>query len=140
MIETKSIGLEEARKIIDAMLEYSTVTKPGPPVAHAVVDRAGILVCFAKMDGAGAIPRRMAENKAYTAIMWERDTRSVGERLKEIDGSLLWFGEPDRQTVVPGGIPIRASDNSIIGAVGSSGRHPDEDEEVALVGVRAFKE
>ena len=140
MIEVKSIGLEEARKIIDAMLEYSTVTKPGRPMAHAVVDRAGVLVYFARMDGTSAIVRRMAENKAYTAVMWQRDTREISNLFKQGDVSLLCFGEPDRQAAVPGGVPIRTSDGSMIGAAGSSGRTLDEDEEAALAGVKAFNE
>jgi len=134
MIEIKSLGLEEARRIVDTMLEYSSVTKPGRPMSHAVVDSAGILICFARMDGASAITRRMAENKAYTAIMWKRDTREVAELLKNRGRDIVFFGEPDRQAAVPGGVPIKSSDGSIAGAVGSSGRLADEDEEVALVG------
>jgi glc operon protein GlcG len=134
MIEGKSLGLEEAQRIVDAMLEYSSETKPGRPMSHAVVDSAGILIYFARMDGASAITRRMAENKAYTAIMWKRDTREVAELLKDRGRDIVFFGEPDRQAAVPGGVPIKLSDGSIAGAVGSSGRLADEDEEVALVG------
>jgi len=134
MIEGKSLGLEEAQRIVDAMLEYSSETKPGRPMSHAVVDSAGILIYFARMDGASAITRRMAENKAYTAIMWKRDTREVAELLKDRGRDIVFFGEPDRQAAVPGGVPIKLSDGSMAGAVGSSGRLADEDEEVALVG------
>jgi len=130
MIEGKSLGLEEAQRIVDAMLEYSSETKPGRPMSHAVVDSAGILIYFARMDGASAITRRMAENKAYTAIMWKRDTREVAELLKDRGRDIVFFGEPDRQAAVPGGVPIKLSDGSIAGAVGSSGRLADEDEEV----------
>jgi uncharacterized protein GlcG (DUF336 family) len=139
VIEAKSIGLEEARKVIDAMLEYSTGKKPGPPMAHAVVDRAGVLVCFARMDGAPPLVRRMAENKAYTAMIWQLDTRDIGNIMKHPDASIAYFGEPDRQAVIPGGVPIKTSDGSIIGAAGSSGRTPEEDEEAALAGAKAFK-
>ena len=97
MIEVKSIGLEEARKIIDAMLEYSTVTKPGRPMAHAVVDRAGVLVYLARMDGTSAIVQRMAENKAYTAVMWQRDTREISNLFKQ--GDVI----PYRLPIRPGG-------------------------------------
>ena len=139
MIETKSLGLEEARKIVDAMLEYASVTKPGRPMSHAVVDNAGLLICFARMDGASTITRRMAENKAYTVIMWQRDTREILEVLKRGNRDIVYFGEPDRQAVVPGGVPIRSADGSIIGAVGSSGRTADEDEEAALAGAKALQ-
>ena len=140
MIKANSIGLEEARKVIDAMLEYSTVKNPGPPMAHAVVDRAGVLVCFARMDGASALVRRMAENKAYTAMIWGMDTRDVHNIMtSDPNVGIVYFGEHDRQAAIPGGVPITTSDGTIIGAAGSSGRDLPEDEAAAKAGVEAFK-
>ena len=140
MIETKSVGLEEAQKIIDAMLKYSSVMKTGRPMAHAVVDNAGILVAFARMDGASKIVRRMAENKAYTAMTWKRDTREIEELIKGREKTdIIYFGEPERQAIIPGGCLLKLADGTVVGAVGSSGRTVDEDEEAALVGVEAFK-
>jgi uncharacterized protein GlcG (DUF336 family) len=139
VIEAKNIGLDEARKIIDAMLEYTTVTKPGDPMAHAVVDNSGVLVCFARMDGTCPIIRRMAENKAYTAIMWHKDTRELFDfRNNDPDMKLECFGEHDRQAAIPGGNLLKTGDGRVVGAVASSGRHFNEDEEVALVGVKTF--
>ena len=137
MIESKSLGLVEARKIVDAMVEYTKAAKPGKAMSHAVVDSAGVLICLVRMDGASIISRRMAENKAYTVIVWQNDTRDT-QKLMKAGRDIAWFGEIDRQAVVPGGIPIRAKDGSIIGAVGSSGLTADEDEEVALIGVNAL--
>ena len=44
-----SLTLEQARKIVDAMVEYATKTKPGRGMAFAVVDECGVLIYFAKM-------------------------------------------------------------------------------------------
>jgi uncharacterized protein GlcG (DUF336 family) len=141
VIEAKNIGLEEARKIIDAMLEYTTVKKPGDPMAHAVVDNSGVLVCFARMDRTCPIIRRMAENKAYTAIMWRKDTREIfNARNTDPNMKIECFGEPDRQAVIPGGNLLKTGDGYVVGAVASSGRHFDEDEEVALIGVKTFEQ
>jgi len=148
MIEGKNIGLAEARKIIDAMLEYANMTQSKEPtmgpMSFAVVDSAAVLVCFARMDGANLLNREMAENKAYTAIAWKRDTREINRLLEEptltIKLNLQSFSACGPQTHIPGGNLLRTSDGSIVGAVGSSGRIPDEDEEVSLAGVRAFEE
>lgn len=140
MIETKSIGLEEGRKIVDAMLEYST-TKEGRPMAHAVVDNAGLLVCFVAMDGASTLVRAMAQKKCYTAMAWKKDTREIIKQLKEskYKTKLVAF-IPEWQAAILGGIPLKTSDNMIVGAVGSAGRLPEEDEEACLTGIKAFEE
>jgi glc operon protein GlcG len=147
MIEGKNIGLAEARKIIDAMLEYTNVTPSKEPtmgpMSFAVVDSAAVLVCFVRMDGAPPLTREMAENKAYTAIKWKRDTRGIKQLLEDptltIKLNIQSFSACGPQTHIPGGNLLRTNDGSIVGAVGSSGRDPEEDEEVTLAGVRAFE-
>jgi len=131
-----SLGLEEGRSIVEAILEAAQTTKPGRPMSAAVVDNAAVLICFSRMDGASPITARMAVNKAYTAIQWQRDTREVQNMMKE-GRDISWFGDPDRQAPVPGGVLIRLSDGTIAGAVGTSGRTADEDEELALIGAGA---
>lgn len=132
MLQKVSLGLEEGRAIVDKTLEAASA-KPGRPEAVAVVDNAGALISFAKMDGATALVARMAIAKAQTVIYWGRDTRTIQNMLKE-GRDICWFGELDKQAPIPGGVPIRSSDGSIIGAVGTSGRSADEDEELALAG------
>jgi len=133
-----TLTLAQARKIVDAMVEYASVTKPGRGMAFAVVDEAGVLKYFARMEGATLNNRRMAENKAWTAIVWGRDTRGIKDMLKEAGQDIAWFGDVDRMTTIPGGNLLRAKEGYIIGAVGTSGRHEDIDEELALVGVKAY--
>ena len=143
MIETKSLVLEEARKIVDAMLEYTSVIKPGRPMSHAVVDSAGLLICFARMDGASAITRRMAENKAYTVVHCKGlgTSGDVGEFIKkDFSFDLACFVEHGKLAPVEGGLPIKDSDGSIIGGIAASGRLGHEDVEVAMAGLKAFEE
>lgn len=136
MLEKRSLGLDEARPIVESVLEAARTAKPGRPMSVGVVDNAGVLICFARMDGASPLTARMAVNKAYTAIQWQRDTREVQNMMKE-GRDISWFGDPDRQAPVPGGVLIRLSDGTIAGAVGTSGRTADEDEELALIGAGA---
>jgi len=134
-----SLTLEQARKIVDAMVEYTTVTKPGRGMAFAVVDECGVLIYFARVPQASLINRRMAEYKAWTAIAFKRDTRATRDLLAKMELKAIDFCEPDRLTFIPGGNLIRTKEGYTVGAVGTSGRHYDEDEEVALVGVKAYE-
>jgi uncharacterized protein GlcG (DUF336 family) len=143
LIQAKSIDLAEARMMIDAMLEFSTKVKPGLPMAHAVVDSAGVLVCFAKMDGAAPAPRFMAENKAFTVAHCKGlgTSEDVGNFIKkDFSYDLACFVERGRIVPVSGGIPIKDNDGSIIGGVAASGRLGEEDVEVAMAGLKALEE
>ena len=134
-----SLTLEQARKIVDAMVEYTTVTKPGRGMAFAVVDECGVLIYFARAPQASLVNRRMAEYKAWSAIAFKRDTRGSRDLLTKMGLKAADFCEPDRLTLIPGGNLIRTKEGYTVGAVGTSGCHEDEDEEVALVGVKAYE-
>ena len=135
------ITLEEAKKITEAMLKFASEIKPGRPSSFAVVDEAGVLVCFVRMDGGSSLGARVSVNKAYTAIDWKRDTKDIqkiffsGEAKRDV----AWFGEP-RHAPIPGGVLLKATNGNIVGAVGTSGRTADEDEELAQVGVTTYQD
>jgi len=135
-----SLTLEQARKIVDAMVEYATTTKPGRGMAFAVVDECGVLMYFARVPQASLINRQMAEYKAWSAIAFKRDTRATRDLFVKLGLKAADFCEPDRLTLIPGGNLIRTKEGYTVGAVGTSGRHYDEDEELALVGVKAYEQ
>jgi len=135
-----SLTLEQARKVVDAMVEYATKTKPGRGMAFAVVDECGVLMYLARMPQASLINRQMAEYKAWSAIAFKRDTRATRDLLAKLGLKATDFCEPDRLTLIPGGNLIRTKEGYTVGAVGTSGRHYDEDEELALVGVKAYEQ
>lgn len=133
------LGLEEARSIVLAVLKAASEIKPGPPMSVAVVDDGGLLIYFARMDGAHPLTVRMAINKAYTAIQWKKNTREIQAYLKERGLDISCYGDPDRQAPVAGGILIKLKDGSIAGAVGASGRTVEEDDELVSIGASAIK-
>ena len=135
------ITLKEAQEMGEAMLNFASETKPGRPMSVAVLDEAGVLVCCNRMDGASPLTVRMAINKAYTAIDWRRDTKEIQEVFFTGDTKrdIVWFGEP-RHAPIPGGVLLKAEDDSIVGAIGTSGRKAEEDEELARVGAKAYGE
>ena len=141
MIEKRTLGLEEARIIVEAMLEAAT-KKPGGPSSFAVVDNSGIPIYLARMDGASPLTVRVAINKAYSAIDTQWDTKDMFARIQKLSEiekvprDIGWWGEP-RLSAIPGGVLVKSSDGSIVGAVGTSGRTADEDEELARIGASA---
>jgi uncharacterized protein GlcG (DUF336 family) len=135
-------GLSEARAIVEAMLEAAAARKL--VMAAAVVDFGGDLIHLSRMDGGSALNARMSYNKAYTAVKWQRDTRALKERLFDMSlgdarREVSWFGDP-LYTPVWGGIVLRASDGTMLGALGESGGTPEQDEEIGQIGAKFFKE
>ena len=153
MLKERMMGLdirmEDARKVIEAMLEAAIKTPEdqsnpmsAAPMAFVVTDTAGALVYLIRMDGASTLNARMAINKAYTAIETRRDTVDSENLLKKTGRDIADFsgGEP-RLTYIPGGVLIRSKDSSIVGAIGTSGRlalAPMGDEELARIGAKAY--
>ena len=64
--ETKTVGLNEARQAIEAILAAAAATE-GLPIVVTVADRDGEPIAFARMDGADYLPRSMATRKAYVS-------------------------------------------------------------------------
>ena len=134
------LGLDEARAIVDAMLEEAG--KRGLKFAAAVVDAGGDLIHLSRMDGASALNARMSHNKAYTATKWQRDTRAIKERLFDMSlgderREIAWFCDP-LYTPVWGGIVLRSKDGVMLGAIGESGGTPQQDEEIGQMGAKLF--
>jgi len=133
MYMKKVIGLAEAQAALQAMIEKA---KSGKPMAFAIADANGDLVCVARMDGARPFNAFMAIKKAYSAARMKRDTRVIGSKLKEYGRSLTDSYGPDI-TMVPGGnIIIEPDGEELIGAIGASGRTSDEDEALVREGVK----
>jgi glc operon protein GlcG len=140
MEEYKTIGLEEARMIVGAAIAEAEKTE-GLPMAVAVVDRHGIPLCIARMDGGFSLASRVCVTKCQSALEVLRDTKTAREnfdsrpeKLKSYEFSSYLF------TCIPGGCLLKTRDGSIVGAVGSSGRTPQGDEAISQAGVRAFEE
>src|ERR1700722_255552 len=85
--------MQEARAAVDAVLAKAS-EDPERPVVVAVVDPEGELVAFARMDGAGYLPRSMALRKAYTAARMGSDSGTFGERMRGVVTSLQERGDP----------------------------------------------
>jgi glc operon protein GlcG len=137
----EKLGLKEARVIVDTMLEEAA--KRGIKFAAAVVDAGGDLIHLSRMDGATALNARMSYNKAYTATKWQMDTRVLKTRLFDMSlgderREITWFCDP-LYTPVWGGIVLRTSDGTMLGALGESGGTYQQDEEIGQIAAARFK-
>ncbi|HEX6072172.1 MAG TPA: heme-binding protein [Sphingomicrobium sp.] len=102
--------------------------------AIAVVDTGGHLVAALRMDGNGSGIFDFALTKAEAAAAWGFSTAQMLEGARGTPG----FDRAPHVVIVPGGVPVFASDGkSRIGAVGVSGEAPADDAACAEAGIRA---
>lgn len=127
------LSLEDARKAMDRMLDEA-LKAPNRPIAIAICDDQGELVAFSRMDKCAPLPLTIARKKAYTAARTRSDTKAFGERLKEMDRSVVEFGDQNL-LALQGGVTIAAADGSPLGGIGVSGLAAEEDEMIAKIGL-----
>src|SRR3954467_6694117 len=128
-----SIGTEAAHRIIAAA--ETKASEIGTPMVIAVVDDGGVLKAFSRMDGAALLSVQVAQDKAYTAVGFAMPTHGWHDFIK--DDPPLADGAPtgiDRLVIFGGGYPITI-DGQLAGAIGVSGGHYSEDQQVAEAGV-----
>jgi glc operon protein GlcG len=135
MITTESIGLEEARRAINAIL--AAVTERDNPVAIAITDAHGDLICCARQDGAGARMVRRSRAKAYSAAVLGMNTVVFRDQMIRGEGRTLddW-GDPNL-TSLQGGLVVK-SNGKVVGGIAMSGNSTQRDQQLAGVGLAAM--
>ena len=129
----KTLGLTESRRALAEMLRKAD-EMGGRPIAIAVMDDRGELICFAAQAGVNAaLARQNALKKAYTSACMRADTLDFEERVKASPLGLTGFGNPSLFTG-GGGAVVVAPDGTILGGLGVSGRTAEEDEEIVQTG------
>src|SRR5215469_2148457 len=102
-------------------------------VVIAVVDAWGHVLQLRRTEGAQAPSDQVAIDKARTAAIFVRPSREIEAQVSAGRlGALALHGA----AALTGGIPLTA-DGEVIGAIGTSGETPDQDESVSLAGARA---
>src|SRR3989440_13091130 len=102
-------------------------------VTVAIVDDAGYLLHLERLDGAGPMTAEVAAGKARTAAVTRRPTKFWEDRVKERPVFLKF---PDNLPI-QGGVPIMYQ-GECVGAIGVSGVHSHEDEQIANAGIGAL--
>ena len=103
------------------------------PVSISIVDDAGFLLGFLRMDGATAITAEVSMGKARTSAMTKRPSKFFEDRVKERPA----FANFPAGILIQGGIPLM-HENECVGAIGVSGVQSHEDEQIANAGASAL--
>jgi len=134
------MAVARTRRIIDTEGADSVIAaaekvaqENGYRVYMAVVDPSGELVALRRTEGAQVASARVAIDKARTAAIFVRSSREMEEQVTNGRlGALALHGARN----LTGGIPL-VVDGEVVGAVGTSGETPDEDEACSLAGAAA---
>jgi glc operon protein GlcG len=127
------ITVEQAQKAAEAAI--AKAREIGVPNAVAVVEPAGDLVYFAKMNGAPYSAIQLAQQKAVAAARYRRPTKAFYDG---IEGGHPFFLTFPGVAGAPGGVPI-VIDGKLVGAIGVSGGNGEQDAAVAGAGAAASR-
>ena len=127
------ITLDAAKKIAAPAL--AEAARNNWAMAVAVVDGAGDLVYFEKMDATQAGSVAVAVDKARSAARFKRPTKAFQDTLAA-GGDGLRVLALQGAIPVEGGVPI-VIDGKIVGAIGVSGGTSPQDGQCARAGVDA---
>lgn len=105
-------------------------------VSIAVVDEAGQLMHFVRMDDTANSAIVVAQGKARHAVNYRRDTKFHQDILEK--GNAVVLGLPD-SLPVEGGVRLIA-DGKVIGAIGVAGVQASQDAQIARAGAALLKE
>ena len=130
-----SINAETAKKVAAPAL--AEARKNQWAMAVAIVDTAGDLVYFEKMDDTQIGSVQVAQSKARSAARFKRPTKAFQDALAA-GGEGLRILALDGAIPVEGGIPL-VSGGKIVGAIGASGGTSQQDGVVAQAGASALK-
>jgi len=130
-----SVTLDQAKKI--AALSVAEAAKNNWKMAVAIVDVAGDLVYFEKMDGTQVASVNIAQDKARSSVRFKRPTKAMQDVLAA-GGAGVRFLALQGAIPVEGGLPLLI-DGKIVGAIGASGGTSDQDGLAAKAGADSVK-
>ena len=133
-----SVSLELAKKLMDQVEAYAR--SKGMACVIAVDDAHGNPVAVHVMENAFLVSYQVATQKAYTAVAVKMSTMELSRMVQPggtfygleamHDGKIVAFG---------GGVPLKI-EGTIVGGLGISGGTGEEDNDVAVYGLKVFAE
>lgn len=130
-----NVSHEQARTAIAAAV--ADARKQNLPMAIAVVDTAGQLVAFERMDSTQYGSIGVSQDKAVSAALFRRPTKVFQDALAA-GGAGLRILTLRGVSAIEGGIPLTV-DGKVIGAIGVSGGSAEQDGVVAKAGLDGMK-
>ena len=135
MYDKPMISLDQARDAIQAMIDDYNKDPNRRKVDMAVVDDAGNLLAYARMDR--CLRPTFAIRKAYTSAVRSMDTVTFAEQCRCPGRCLEVFGDPEI-IAIAGGVAV-IKDGAVVGAIGVGGLPSGlDDETIAKAGLAAL--
>ncbi|MBW3617206.1 MAG: heme-binding protein [Proteobacteria bacterium] len=128
-----TVTLAQAERAIDAA--RAEAARRGFTMSFAVVDPAGELISFEKMDGTQNGSTEVALAKARSSARFRRPTKAWSDQVAA--GRTAVLSLPG-MIAIEGGLPMLAN-GRVMGALGVSGGTSEEDGQVAAVGLAALR-
>ncbi len=125
------LTLADVKKMLAAC--EAEAVKHNWAVAISIVDEAGFLLGFARLDGAAAISAEVSLGKARTSAMTRRPSKFFEDRVKDRPAFVTF----PAGLLIQGAVPIMHQ-NECVGAIGVSGVQSHEDEQIALAGANSL--
>jgi uncharacterized protein GlcG (DUF336 family) len=133
-----TLDLETARAVVAAARAHSAAAG-FKPLTVVVLDAGGHVVAAEREDGSSMGRFDIAVGKAHGALSLGMGSRALMARAEQqpyfiaavtsaLGGALV---------PVPGGVLVRASDGTLVGAVGVTGDTSDNDEAAAVAGIES---
>ena len=135
LVDQKRPSLELALKLLDGVRAEAEARSLA--LAMCVVDAGGHVIATQRMDGAALGAMRLAEGKAYTAVLWGTRTGDYTASTQPGGPDWGWNTTDDRIVVYAGGIPLLV-DGQLVGGLGASGGAADEDEACVVAAARSL--
>ena len=137
MYNKPQLSLAQTQAAMNAMIAKAT-QEPNRPVAMAIVDDAGNLLSYARMDNCRPNPQTFATRKAYTAALSGVDSNVYAERLKSQGRSVSDMGNPNLVSAQGAVVITDPASGAVLGAIGVSGLSAQEDEDLSRLGVQSL--
>lgn len=125
LIEQQHPSLDHALELLSRARAEATARSLA--LALCVVDAGGHAIATERMDGAPLGAMRLAEGKAYTAVLWGARTGAFMESTQPGGADWGWNATDERIVVYAGGLPLYV-EGRLVGGIGASGGAAEEDE------------
>jgi uncharacterized protein GlcG (DUF336 family) len=135
LVDQRHPSLELALRLLEHVREEAAVRSLA--LAACVVDAGGHVIACQRMDGAALGAMRLAEGKAYTAVLWGTRTGDFTESTQPGGADWGWNTTDERVVVYAGGIPLLV-DSELVGGLGASGGAAHDDEACVVAAAQAL--
>jgi len=129
MYDKKGLTLADAKAI--AAAAEAEALKNGWRVTISIVDDGGNLLYLQRLDEAPVGSIVVSQEKARTAFLFKRTTKSIEEAV--VGGRAVMLTLPGA-TPIEGGLPL-LHEGRVVGAIGVSGVQSSQDAQIAQAGV-----